>query len=193
MLNADSNSSGSDVQEKKIIKSRINLKAIPVIAFLIALELVLTRFLSINTPIIRIGFGFLPVSLCALIYGPLWSAVAYAIGDVIGALLFPSGAFFPGFTLTAFLTGLTFGLFLYRKKDLTHKLTWLNVLPASLIVCFVLNLGLDTLWLSMLMGDGFWGLMPARIPKAFIMCAVQVLLIPFIWNRLAPVIKKIIQ
>ena len=34
---------------------------------------------------------------------------------LVGALLFPTGAFFPGFTLTAACTGLLYGLCLYRR------------------------------------------------------------------------------
>ena len=37
-----------------------------VLAFLIALEIILTRFCSIQTPIVRIGFGFLPVAMMGI-------------------------------------------------------------------------------------------------------------------------------
>jgi ECF transporter S component (folate family) len=119
-------------------------------------------------------------------YGPLWSATAYAIGDIIGTLLFPTGPYFPGFTLTAFLTGLTFGFFLYKKD-----VTWKRVLPASLIVCIILNLGLDTLWIYIIMGDGVWGIMPARIIKAAVMVPLHTALIPLMWKALKPQLSKL--
>ncbi|MDR1571503.1 MAG: folate family ECF transporter S component [Clostridiales Family XIII bacterium] len=160
------------------------LSGLIVIAFLIAIEIVLTRLLSINTPIVRIGLAFIPVSLTAMMYGPLWAAAAYAIGDVIGALLFPTGAFFPGFTLTAFLTGAVYGVFLYRRP-----IGWLRVLPPAIIVCVLLNLCLDSFWLYILMGKGFIGYLPARALKAAIMLPLQVALIPLVWRyveRFAP-------
>ena len=75
---------------------KFKISTIPVVALLMALEIILTRFLSINTPIVRIGFGFVPVSLTAIMYGSLWAGAAYAIADVIGALLFPIAGYFPG-------------------------------------------------------------------------------------------------
>lgn len=151
-----------------------------VMAFLVALEIILTRFCSINTPILRIGFGFLPVSMMGILYGPIWAAMGYAVGDILGMLIFPSGVFFPGFTVTAVLTGLVFGFFLHDKE----KITWKNVLPASLIIILLLNLCLDTFWLSILMGDAFIALLPTRIFKCAVMLPIHLVLIPLVWNRI---------
>lgn len=85
------------------------------IAILVAIEVVLTRFFAIETPIIRVGFGFVPIALSAIIFGPIIGGITAATADVLGMLLFPKGVYFPGFTLSAFLTGLTYGLFLYNK------------------------------------------------------------------------------
>ena len=148
--------------EKKSATSRL-----VIMAFLIAMEIILTRFCSINTPILRIMFG------------PVWAAAGYAIGDLLGLLIFPSGAYFPGFTLTAFLTGLVFGLFLHNRE-----ITWKRVLPASLIIILGCNLILDTLWLSILMGDGFIALLPTRIFKCAVMLPIHLILIPLVWNRI---------
>ncbi|MDO4745158.1 MAG: folate family ECF transporter S component [Bacillota bacterium] len=151
-----------------------------VMAFLVALEIILTRFCSVNTPILRIGFGFLPVSMMGILYGPIWAAMGYAVGDILGMLIFPSGVFFPGFTVTAVLTGLVFGFFLHGKE----KITWKNVLPASLIIILLLNLCLDTFWLSILMGDAFIALLPTRIFKCAVMLPIHLVLIPLVWNRI---------
>ena len=160
--------------EKKSATSRL-----VIMAFLIAMEIILTRFCSINTPILRIGFGFLPVAMMGIMFGPVWAAAGYAIGDHLGMLIFPSGAYFPGFTLTAFLTGLVFGLFLHNRE-----ITWKRVLPASLIIILGCNLILDTLWLSILMGDGFIALLPTRIFKCAVMLPIHLILIPLVWNRI---------
>ena len=164
---------------------RPKTKDLVIMAFLIALEIVLTRFLSINTPILRIGFGFLPVAMIAIMYGPLWAGLSYAVGDVLGMMIFPTGAYFPGFTLTAFLTGVTFGLFLHDRD-----INWKTVLPASLIITLGLNLCLDTLWLKILMGQGFFALLPTRILKCAVMLPIQVILIPLVWNKIVNRIVK---
>ncbi|MCI7146179.1 MAG: folate family ECF transporter S component [Clostridiales bacterium] len=149
-----------------------------IMAILITISVILTRFCSINTPILRIGFGFVPCAIMGIMYGPLWAAAGYAIADVLGMLIFPTGTFFPGFTVTAFLTGIVYGLF-YHNRPVTIKS---SLLP-NLLVSGVLNLILDTVWLMILMGQGFWALLPTRILKCVVMFVIQVVLIPVIWNK----------
>ena len=108
-----------------------SVKKLVEISLLIALEVILTRFCSINTATLRIGFGFLPIAIIAMMYGPLSAGVAYALGDLLGMMIFPNGSYFPGFTLTAFLTGVIYGLVLYRKPK-----TWPRINISSLYSLF---------------------------------------------------------
>ncbi len=148
------------------------------IALMIAMEIILTRFLSINTPILRLGFGFLPIAVTGILYGPLWAGGAYAIGDILGANLFPTGDFFPGFTLTAFLSGLIFGFFLHG-----HEVTWKRSLLASCTVVLLCDLLLNTLWLSILYGNAFIVLLPTRILKVAFAIPVETVLIKLTYDR----------
>ena len=157
-----------------------------VLAFFIALEIILTRFCSINTPIVRIGFGFLPVAMVGILFGPVWAGVCYAIGDILGYLIFPAGPFFPGFTLTAFLTGLTYGVVLYKKT-----ITWKRTFFAALIVCCVFNLCLDTCWLQILYGQGVIAMLPGRFLKVAVMVPTQTFLIRFVWGRCGAIFDRI--
>ncbi|MBK5246006.1 MAG: ECF transporter S component [Peptostreptococcaceae bacterium] len=52
------------------MKNNSKVTRLITIGLFIALEIILTRFLSINTPFIRIGFGFLPVAMLGIMYGP---------------------------------------------------------------------------------------------------------------------------
>jgi ECF transporter S component (folate family) len=149
-----------------------------VMALLIALEIILTRFLSIETPTLRIGFGFLPVAIMAILYGPWWTGAAGIVGDLVGMTLMPKAAFFPGFTLTAFLTGVIFGFILYKKP-----VTWKRTMGAALAVNIICSLFLDTIWLSMMYGDSFLVLLPARLVKVIIMIPLETILIYTVWNR----------
>jgi len=149
-----------------------------VMALLIALEIILTRFLSIETPTLRIGFGFLPVAIMAILYGPWWTGAAGIVGDLVGMTLMPKAAFFPGFTLTAFLTGVIFGFILYKKP-----VTWKRTMLAALAVNIICSLFLDTIWLSMMYGDSFLVLLPARLVKVIIMIPLETILIYTVWNR----------
>ena len=42
------------------------VRKITTIALLIAVEILLSRFLSIATPIVKIGFSFLPIAMIAM-------------------------------------------------------------------------------------------------------------------------------
>ena len=154
------------------------LTSITVIAFLIALDVILTRFLSIQTQFIRIGFGFLPVAIAGIAYGPFRGGVCGGVGDILGMMIYPSGAYFPGFTLTAVLTGVVFGLVLYGKPLYTLK-----VLLASAVVCIFLNLFLDTLWLDIMYGSGYIALLPARIVKCLLNIPIYTLFIQLVWTK----------
>lgn len=162
-----------------------NVKKLVQISLLMALQIILTRFCSINTPIVRIGFGFLPIAIIAMMYGPMSAGVANAIADFMGVMLFPNGAYFPGFTLTAFLSGVIYGLFLYNKPK-----TWSRIILSVVAINLLLNLGLDTLWLQILMKQGFLALLPTRIMKVAIMIPIQVVCIGVVWKKIVIKIVK---
>ena len=157
-----------------------------VMAFLIALEIIFTRFLSFQLPMVRVGFGFLPVAVAAIMFGPIWAGIGYTIGDLLGMFLFPTAGYFPGFTLSAFVTGLLFGLILH-KKEITIKRTFI----AAFFVITIVSLGMDTLWLSIILGKGFFALLPARIVKAVVMVIVEPLTITLVWNKIISKIPSV--
>ena len=94
-------------------KTKKRIRFLACIAMLSAMQVVLSRFLSIQTPVVKIGFGFVPVMFAGALYGAGGGALAGALSDVVGALLFPSGSYFPGYTLTAALSGAVF-LYFYE-------------------------------------------------------------------------------
>ncbi len=149
--------------------SKFSTRTLTSLAFLTALEIVLSRFLSISAWNIKIGFSFLPVVIAAVLFGPLAAGLVAALGDFIGALLFPIGAYFPGFTLTAFLTGVVFGFFLHKKQG------WLQSLLAVGINQFLLGLFLNTLWICVLYDSPYLPLLAARLIQCLILTVIQLL------------------
>jgi len=164
-------------------KSKTHL--VVMIALFIALDVVLTRILSINTGVIRIGFGFVPIAICAMMFGPLWAAAAAALADIIGVFLFPMGAYFPGFTLSAAIVGLVFGLFLRKSKG-----GWPPILFAVVIICFGDILFLRTFWLTIITGNPFYVLLPMRLVQAAIMFIVQFTVLNFIEKTIGTRIRN---
>lgn len=139
--------------------NNIKIKTMVTVALLIALEVVLTRFCSIQTPYNRIGFGFVPIAICGMMFGPVWAGVAAGISDILGATLFPTvGAYFFGFTISAVLMGVVYGLCFHNRT-----ITWKNVALAVGINGLVVSLFVTTAWISLLYGSPYFTLIPTRI------------------------------
>ena len=157
---------------------------IVIMALLTALIIILARILAINTPILRLSFEFIPISFIGILFGPLWGAVLVAVADLIGSLMLPTGPYNPMFTISAFLTGGIYGLFLH-KKEVTIKRTICPVLLVSLLI----HLTLNTYWLSIMFDSAFIALLPARLIKTILLPIIEIPLIVFLWNRLKVVLR----
>ena len=166
--------------------NKFTTETLVITAFMIALSVVFSKLLSINMSFLRIGFGFLPIAVLAILYGPLIAAIGYGVADLLGAWLLPTGTFFPGFTVSAVLTGLIFGWILYKKE-----VTILRAFIASALVCLVVNLLLNTWWLTFIIGKGFKVLLASRAIKeavaipimTFVIVAVDKTVIKAVRNK----------
>ena len=154
-----------------------NTQRLAVSALLIAADVVLTRLLAINTPVMKISLGFAAVALSALLYGPWWAAVTAALGDLLGALLFPTGAYFPGFTLTAALTGVIFGLCLYQKPK-----RWVYPALAALLNTVLVSYLANTAMICYITGNSYSAMLAARAVQLAVMLPVQLLVLSWLFR-----------
>ncbi len=168
-------------------------KRILLCALFIAACIVLGRILSIRTNIITIGFSFVPIMLGAIILGPKYSSFIATISDIIGALLFPTGSYFFGFTITAFLTGLTYGLLLYRKEFKIDKSFIIRLIISTIIVTGILNGGLNTIWIVMINKNASKIVLPIRILKQLIMAPIKVVTIMSLCKMLEERLVRLIN
>lgn len=170
-------------------------KKIIITAVLLAALIILSRFLSIKTPITKISFAFIPTCLCAVWLGPKWTVLLNVLGDLIGATLFPTGAFFPGYTVSTAIAGLIYGLLLYKKDEnsMSDKIFALRVVIAVVLVAVIVNMGLNTLWTSMTTGKAFTVLFASRIVKQLVMIPVHIIVIIFIERVLRAPFDKYIR
>ena len=172
------------------MKARSSLRFVCFAAMLIATEIVLNRFLSINTLGLKIGLSFVPIVISAILFGPVKAGVIYGAADVIGALLFPIGPYSPGFTVSAVLMGMTFGCFLYRRERISF---FKNILPPVLVNYIVFGLLVNTMWVSLLYtSKGYWGWLVYRLPEYAVLIPVSIVLIPVLF-RLSGVLKKVLN
>lgn len=99
---------------------------------------------------LRIYFSFFFTALFSCIGGPVMSLICGFAADIINFILFPTGAFFFGYTLSAMLGALIFALFLWDTKITVVKLA----LSRVFITVFV-NILLGSVWTTMMFSKGF--------------------------------------
>ena len=97
----------------------------------------------------------------------------------------PTGPYFPGFTLTTALTGLVFGLFLYKGQTKLWRMA-----AAKVLINLLLNLLLNSLWLKLLYGSAFWAMLPTRLVKNAALLPIEIALL---WLILVPVRKYLMK
>ena len=168
----------------KINKKNVT-KQLCALALLIAVGVVLGRLVPVlsvwNT---KIEFSFVAVMLAACIAGPVGGLVTGALIDFIGAILLPTGPYFPGFTATAALTGLVFGLLLYKKCNLGRIV--IAVLSTQIVCSFLLN----TLFISILYTKAFTVLLATRAIQVVVMSVIEIVFAELVLDR-AKLVQRI--
>ena len=170
-------------RKEEAMHTKMSVKSISIIGILVAMEIILARF-SIHTWNLKIGFSFIPVVVAAIFYGSVTAGLVGAIGDIMGYILFPVGAYFPGFTLTAFVTGMIFGFFLRKSQSV------LNVVLAVLCVQIFVSQFMNTYWISFLYGSPYWALFATRIYQTAAMIAVEIISTLLIVKKVVPVLTR---
>ena len=174
------------------MKTKLTLRTVCHLAILLALEVVLNRFLSIQTPFLKIGLSFVPVVMAGMLYGPVGGAIVSGLGDMTGALLFPFGPYHPGFSVCGALMGATYGWFMYldspRFNNRERLRLWPNVIVPVVFNCLVVGLLLNTLWVSQLYGSRtYLGWFVYRVPDEIGMSVVKIVISPL----LAPLARRL--
>lgn len=170
-------------------------KKIILTAILLALLIILSRFLSIKTPIVKISFAFVPTMLCAIWLGPKWTILLNILGDVIGATLFPTGPYFVGYTISTAVAALIYSLLLHKKTSdcYTNKQFLIRLIIATTLVAVICNMGLNTLWTSITSGKAFMVLLATRVVKQLVMIPIHVVVIFFLEKALRKPFDKYVR
>ena len=152
------------------LSRQFSAKDIAVIGLMIAMKIVLTRFLAIETQFMRVGFSFIPTILLAIMYGPWVGLFSGATADLFGFFLFPKGfPYYPGFTLSAAIAPMLYASVLYKKR-----LSLGRLIVANLLVTVFVNVGLNSLWLYILYDQAFWAMLPVRLVQNLVSLPIEV-------------------
>lgn len=158
------------------------VQVLTIASLLTAMNSILGLFTIVIGDFIKIGFSFLAMALAGMLYGPVVAGILGGLGDLINFMIRPTAAYFPGFTLNALLSGIIYGLILY-KKPLSLK----RILIARLTVMILIDLTLTTTWLSIMYGKAFMLLLPMRTVKALVMVPIETALLYFTASRITAI------
>lgn len=133
-----------------------------------AISVVLGSMTLVIGDYIKIGFSSIAQQFVYYLFGPAVGGFFAGAMDILKYFIKPTGAFFPGWTVSAMAAGVLYGCFFYKKP-----LTIWRVLAAELTVSIVCNMLLGTLWLTIMYEKAFIALLPMRVIKNLVMWPVN--------------------
>lgn len=167
------------------MNNKNNHKEIIYLSLLIATIVICSNFLAVRLPQYEFNFAYLPMAIMGSFFSPWLTIIGMTLSDFIGTILSPNGSFFLGFTISSILVGLIYHFFLYNKKK-----SWLNIILASFIINFGVNLILNTLWLHIMYGTPFLGLLIQKIIPEILTFTLQTITLKLMFKYLPNKIFK---
>ena len=149
-----------------------NPRALSLAAVLAALNLAINQFTIPVSGYLEISFDFLVSVATGFLCGPWVAALSGVATDLLGYVLRPNGPYFPGFTLSAMLAGILYGLWYYQRPVRLWR-----VVSCKLMATVLFNFLLTPLWLHVMYGQAFVVLSSLRIVKNIIKFPVDVVLL----------------
>ena len=135
------------------------VKTITTVAMFVALSIILGAFTVPIGNFLKVGFSSLTTVSIGYLFGPIVGSIFGAITDIVKYMIKPTGPFFPG---------LIYGSVLYKKP-----VSITRILVAEVLVSFLCNILLGTLWLNILYGKAFFAILPVRMVKNMILLPIN--------------------
>jgi ECF transporter S component (folate family) len=145
-----------------IFVRKINIKTISIAGFLIALNIVLSRIITIPG---IINFGGFPIIFGGIVFGPAVGGIIGAVGDIVSFIVRPTGAFMPHFVLTSALTGIIPGILAkVLQNNLRNPKLW-KIFTSVLTGQFITSIIMVPYFRQILFGHPFLVTMLKAITK----------------------------
>ena len=167
-------------------------KNIAYLALITAISVIMNALtLTVPGSGIAISFTYIPNFLAGYFFGPGAGFIVGVLGDVLGCIIWPKGAWLPLLTLSAGLMGAIPGLVRY----LPVKMRW-HVLISYVVTYIVCSAGINTftLWHAYAATKKtFWvyliGKMPVSIVNMIANLVINFMLMPLFERIISPRIK----
>jgi len=171
---------------KRKLSNLFNTRNLVMMGVLIAIEIILARFLSIQTETLRISFETIPIGLAGIWLGPAAGALVALVSDILGTIISGYGVYFPPLSLGPVAFAVVCGLctkYLFHQGIGATRDTWKVAFTAIVAGClnsFVFGLVGVTLYQMVVVGrtDAFNVLIAANLlerlatkPLTIVACA----------------------
>lgn len=142
-----------------------------------------------------ISFTYIFFAIISLIYGPAYGFLIGILSDTIGFIIRPSGFFFIGYTLQAALSGMIYGLCLYKTK-----VNYGKVLLSRILINMLMNVLFGSILYAIVFTDfkffsrEFTDFVKSyailfSLPKNLFYLLPQSLLLYFVIKKVSPVLN----
>ena len=164
-----------------------NVRMLTLAGIITAASIVLESFpIYLLGTSLKIYFSFLVISLGCYVYGPAVGILVGFANDTLGFLISSFGEpYFPGYLITAMLSGLIYGTLLYRQR-----ITVLRLVVVRLIINYGSNVLLGSVWKAMLYGKGYYYYFTTGLVKNTIMLPIEVLLMMLMFQLALPALAR---
>ena len=153
---------------------------------LIALDIAISSLFIPVGDNLRIKFDFLSRAVIGMVGGPLLALSSGALVDLLGYIVHPSGAYFPGYTISAMLGSLVYALFFYRSK-----INIVRIVLAKLTVNAFVNVLLGSVWSTMIGKHGYLYYISSSAVKNAIMLPIECMMLYALFSALMPVLARL--
>lgn len=134
----------------------------------------------------RITLRFIPMIFSGIILGPTLGTIIGGASDplIYFMTLGSPGMYFPGYMLTNMIMGFFPGLILGKNIEKESKLSITLKIALISIFSFVVTILLDSFWLSLTRGKGFWYYVVSRTVPNLIQMAITFVAILVLSTRI---------
>ena len=155
-----------------------------ILALLMAINVAISSLFIEVGPNLRLYFTYIVNMIVAANFSlPL--VITYAIvEDFIAFFLFPSGPFFLVYTITSVAGCVIYHIFLHKEINLK------NIIISKTLVNIFVNIGLNSLWSSMLFSKGYIYYFSKSVVKNLLMLPIEVMVFYTIYRLLKPLLNK---
>ena len=164
-----------------------NVRMLTLAGIITAASIVLESFpIYLLGTSLKIYFSFLVISLGCYVYGPAVGILVGFANDTLGFLISSFGEpYFPGYLITAMLSGLIYGTLLYRQR-----ITVLRLVVVRLVINYGSNVLLGSVWKAMLYGKGYYYYFTTGLVKNTTMLPIEVLLMVLMFQLTLPALAR---